>query len=1121
MSFLETVEKARAFLERNGRVSLRALQREFNVDDDALDELIEELTEIQRVAVRDGRALAWVREVPPPRTPEREPRDYTPKHLADKILQSKSALEGERKQVTVLFADVKGSMELAEQVDPEEWHRILDRFFQILAEGVHRFEGTVNQYTGDGIMALFGAPIAHEDHAQRACYAALHLSDELLAYARELRRERGLDFSTRIGINSGEVVVGKIGDDLRMDYTAQGQTVGVAARIQQLAEPGKIFVTGPTAELARGYFELEDLGAFNVKGVAEPVPVFELRGPGALRTRFDVARARGLTRFVGRDDDLKTLETASAHAREGAGQVVGVVGEAGVGKSRLCFEFAERCRARGLRVLEGHGLPHGKNIPFLPMLEVFRDYFGIAERDDDRAAREKIAGRLVLLDEAFREVLPLVFDILGVPDPERPAPRVEPEARQRRLLAVVQRLMERGAPEGFVILLEDLHWLDPASEAFLAQWVEVVGGTQALLLVNFRPEYRAEWMGRPSYQQLPLRPLGAEAIRELLGDLLGDDPSVAGLADAVHARTAGNPFFTEEIVRSLIDSGSLEGSRGSYRLVASLEALEVPGTVRAVVASRIDRLLERDKQLLQTAAVIGKEFDETILETVAELPRSDLAEALAALVRAEFIHETALYPGAEYSFAHPLTQEVALDSQLRERRARVHASVARTIERLDADKLDERSALLAHHWEQAGNDLEAARWHARAAGWVVRSDREAARSHSLQVRRLLAPLEDSPEKLGLDLLACGQLVQQGWALGAPSDEIEALFAEGKDLAARIPDPRPRSLLQIGYAVYVGLSGGDVTRYVSAAREAVRQAEASGDPDYRLAARVALATALNFAGSPTESLELLEQSVAERPEDPLAGREILGTSPWIFAVTFRASPLAFLGRLGEAGEANRQGIELAREHGELELLGLGLGFPAILHGELGGETATTLASARQGVEIADRAGVPVFLALALARLGDALRLEQRYPEALEAYEKTLDLIHTKRVALMEEPLFVSMQALVDSALGEHGKAIAQARSALEESVREGNRLGEGFARLALARVLLATGDPGLHDEVEEAVRVHLPPLLEVRAALAERRGNPQEARRTLREAHRLYTEMGATGHAERLAKGLGP
>jgi class 3 adenylate cyclase len=448
MSFLETVEKARAFLERNRRVSLGALRLEFGLDEAQVETLVEELVEIQQIAVRDGKALAWDGSTGPSEKsratePERAPRDYTPHHLAEKILRSKSALEGEHKQVTVLFADVKGSMELAEAVDPEEWHRILDRFFQILADGVHRFEGTVNQYTGDGIMALFGAPIAHEDHAQRACYAALYLRDELRRYADELRVSRGLSFSTRIGLNSGEVVVGKIGDDLRMDYTAQGQAVGLAARMEQLAEPGKILLTERTARHASGYFQTRDLGATTVKGLREPLHIFELEGVGALRTRFDLSRARGLARFVGRADELRSLEATLERCREGNGQVVGVVAEAGVGKSRLCFEFAERCRAKGLAVFEGHAVAHGKNIPFLPILQVLRAYFGIAESDSDRAAREKIAGRLLLLDEKFRETLPLLFEVFGVPDPERPAPRLNPDARQRQIVAVLQRLVQR------------------------------------------------------------------------------------------------------------------------------------------------------------------------------------------------------------------------------------------------------------------------------------------------------------------------------------------------------------------------------------------------------------------------------------------------------------------------------------------------------------------------------------------------------------------------------------------------------------------------------------------------------------------------------------------------------
>jgi len=593
-----------------------------------------------------GRAVEDAALSPPP---TRDLRAYTPKHLAEKILASKSALEGERKQVTILFADVKSSLELAESVDPEEWHRILDRFFQILADGVHRYEGTVNQYTGDGIMALFGAPIAHEDHAQRACYAALHLRDELRRYAEEVKRSRGLSFAVRLGVNSGDVVVGKIGDDLRMDYTAQGSVVGVAQRMEQLADPGLIYVAEPTAKLVAGYFALRDLGSFELKGLREPIRVHELEGAGTLRTRFEVSRARGLSKFVGRGDEMAALEAALARAREGHGQVVGVVAEPGVGKSRLCFELLERCRARGLRTLEGRALAHGRNVPFLTILQVFRAYYGITDQDSDRVAREKIAGRLLLLDEAFREDLPILFEFHGVPDPERPAPDLDPELRQRRLFAVLRRLVRVGRGER-VVLLEDLHWLDGGSAAFLEQWVEAVAGTPNLLLLNFRPEYHAAWMQRSWYQQLPLAPLGPEATRELLRELLGADPSVAGLTEAIHASTAGNPFFTEEVVQSLVESGQLHGTKGSYRLVKPVEEIAVPATVQSVLAARIDRLAEREKQVLHCAAVIGREFSLPILERIAELPERELTESLSRLEAAELVFAQSLYPVAEYAF---------------------------------------------------------------------------------------------------------------------------------------------------------------------------------------------------------------------------------------------------------------------------------------------------------------------------------------------------------------------------------------------------------------------------------------------------------------------------------------
>jgi adenylate cyclase len=908
--------------------------------------------------------------------------------------------------------------------------------------------------------------------------------------------------------------------------------------MQELASPDTCYLTGDTAEIVSGYFELEELGEFKIRGVGEPLAVCQLRGVGPLRTRFDVARARGLTRFVGRDDDLKTLEAALAHAREGAGQVVGVVGEAGVGKSRLCFEFAERCRARGLRVLEGHGLSHGKNIPFLPMLEVFRDYFGIAERDDDRAAREKIAGRLVLLDEAFREVLPLVFDTLGVPDPERPAPRMEPEARQRRMLAVVQRLMERGSPEGFAILIEDLHWLDPASEAFLAQWVEAVGGTRALLLLNFRPEYRAEWMSKPSYQQLALRPLGAEAIRELLGDLLGDDPSVAGLADAVHERTAGNPFFTEEIVRSLVDAGSLQGSRGSYRLVSPIETLEVPGSVQAVLASRIDRLPERDKQLLQTAAVIGREFSEPILAAVAELPSSELAEALAALVRAEFIHETALYPEAEYAFAHPLTQEVATRSQLRERRRRIHAAVARAIQEAFPEKLDERAALLAHHFEGASEPLEAARWHARAAAWVGTRDLSETLRHWQRVRELAAGLPETEETVGLRVLACVATLRVGaWRLGLGfSDrEVEELYAEGRSLAERSGNP---ALLGAIGSAYTGrlLTLGRLREVLELDRELRRLADASGDRGRRAGARLLGAYAGYSTGRLAGALEHSEQGEEIAEGDLSLGTDSVGFSTVVWFALFRAIPLAWMGRLSEAYRELERGTRLAREEGSPENLGWARGALTML-ADLSGEPVhaalgDALAAGREAVEIAESLGSEFSRGSAYSTLGNAHLAHGQWAEARRLYETSLEIRRNHRTGLELEAFTLAYLARAQLAGGDAAGARRAAEEAIALARERGQPHYEAMAQLALARERGAAGGAAAGAEAEAALdrardlveetgaRVLEPQILEARAELARSAGDGNAAERHLREAHRLYTEMGATGHAERLGSELG-
>ncbi|MGE0484738.1 MAG: adenylate/guanylate cyclase domain-containing protein [Gammaproteobacteria bacterium] len=635
---------------------------------------------------------------------ERRIADYTPRHLADKILQSKSALEGERKQVTVLFADIQDSMQLASTLDAERWHTLLERYFAILTDAVHHFEGTVNQYTGDGIMALFGAPIAHEDHAQRACHAALQAREALRTFADQLRLTEGLNLGFRIGLNSGDVVVGKIGDDLRMDYTAQGATVGIAQRIEQVAAPGHIFLSGHTERLVVGFFKLRAMGETTLKGLAAPLAVFELEAPGVARSRLDVAVDRGLSRFVGRDTELRTLDAALAHAENGHGQVIGIVGDPGLGKSRLCLEFVEQCRGRGIPVYEAHCPAHGRNIPYLPILELFRNYFAIDVRDDAAHARQKIAGTLLLLDPALHESLPLLFDFMGVSDPGTPPVALDTEVRQRQLYELLHRVVHAQDTHGqvTVTLIDDLHWIDAGSDGFVRQLVSAAEGRRSLVVLNFRPEYVAAFAGKAHYHQLPLVPLSNDALRELLAELMGHDPSVAELNERIVRWTTGNPFFTEELVHALVDEGALAGRPGRYRLTRGLDQIAVPSNVQSVLAARIDRLPIPAKRLLQTAAVIGKEFARPLLEAVTDLTDADFDAALERLKAGDFIYERALYPVFEYAFKHPLTHEIAYRSQLGARRAESHSAVARALEAQSTSRLDESASA-------AGASLRASR----------------------------------------------------------------------------------------------------------------------------------------------------------------------------------------------------------------------------------------------------------------------------------------------------------------------------------------------------------------------------------------------------------------------------
>ena len=702
MTFDELLVQVLDLLRRQGRVSYGALKRRFDLDDAYLDDLKTEIIDAQRLAVdEDGKILVWTgapaapsaSAAVPTRPPERAPLSYTPPYLTDKILTARAALEGERKQVTVLFADLKGSTELIRDLDPEAAQQLLDPALRHMMDAVHRFEGTVNQVLGDGIMALFGAPIAHEDHALRACYAALAMQSALQRYADEVRRTHGLTLQLRVGLNSGEVVVRTIGNDLHMDYSAVGQTTHLAARMEQLATPGSILLTAATLRLVEGLVRVNALGPVPVKGLTEPVDVFELVETSAIRRRLQVAAVRGLTRFVGRDTELAALQQALARAEAGHGQVVALVGEAGVGKSRLVYELIHSHRTQGWRVLESASVSYGKATPYFPVIDLLKRYCHLEGRDEPRTVRAKVTGQVLTLDEALQDAIPALLALLDVLPEDSSFLKLDPPQRRQRTLAALKRVLLRESQvQPLLLVFEDLHWIDSETQALLESLVESLPTARLLLLVNYRPEYQHGWGSKTYYLQLrldPLPPVSAEAVLDaLLGDGGGAQHAapLQALKQLLIARTQGNPFFLEESVRTLVEAGVLVGERGAYRLAQPVDSLQVPATVQAILAARIDRLSPEEKHLLQTAAVIGTEIPLPLLQAIAELPEAALHRGLAHLQAAEFLYETRLFPEHEYTFKHALTHEVAYSSLLQERRRGLHARILEVLEGLYAER---------------------------------------------------------------------------------------------------------------------------------------------------------------------------------------------------------------------------------------------------------------------------------------------------------------------------------------------------------------------------------------------------------------------------------------------------
>jgi class 3 adenylate cyclase/tetratricopeptide (TPR) repeat protein len=1123
MDFYAVLDQVLALLRQRGRVSYRALKRQFDLDDAYLDDLKVEIIEVHQCAVdQGGTMLVWTGEAASVATPEpilaQAPLTYTPPYLAEKILTSRSALEGERKQVTVLFADLKGSMELLADRDPEEARQLLDPVLDRMMEAVHRYEGTVNQVMGDGVMALFGAPVAHEDHAVRACYAALAMQDALRRYSAEVRRTHGVEVQIRVGLNSGEVVVRAIGNDLHMDYSAIGQTTHLAARMEQLATPGSIRLTAETLRLAEGLIQVTPLGPVPVKGLADPVEVFELVRASMVWRRLQATAARGLTRFVGRQREIEALQQALEQAGTGHGQLVAVFGEAGVGKSRLVYEFVHSHHTPGWLVLESASVSYGKATPYFPVINGLKRYCHVEEHDDTRTIRAKVTGQVLTLDSALQDAVPALLSLLDALPEDNPFVQLDPPQRRQCTLDGLKRVFLRESQvQPLLLVFEDLHWIDTETQAWLDCLVESLPTTRLLLLVNYRPEYQHGWGSKTFYTHLRLDPLPPSSAEELLQALVGEDASLVPLKHLLITRTEGNPFFLEESVRTLVETGVLMGTPGAYRLAQSLLTIQVPATVQAVLAARIDRLPPEEKRLLQSAAVIGTEVPFPLLQAIANVPEETLHRGLAHLQATEFLYETRLFPEPEYTFKHALTREVAYGSLLHERRRGLHAPLVETLEARAGDQGAEQVERLAHH-ALRGEVWDKAVTYCRQAG-ARAYDRAAFPEAVAAFEQALQALAHLPEPDGTRVLALDLRLAVADAL-LPLAEFGrrlALLGEAEALA-RALDDRARLVRVLAWRAQALWLTGDTDGAVAAGQQALELATALGESALQVQASDRLGEVYWSIGDFGRAAELLQWSVEAADRESGTPRTDVRIN---VRIQSRGRLAQTLGALGAFAEGRRHGEEALRL---ATLEGRGT-TPITARGYLGGlylaqgDLEPAIRVWEQGLALCRASGNRDQLRTIMAGLGSAYALQGRVAEGRTLLEEAIResistgarWTHANQLTRLSEVCRLG---------GHYDEAWQYARQALDLARQQQARGIEASARYQLGAVRthadppeVAQAEAHYHQALALAEALGMRPLQAHchcgLGTLYTKTGQAEQARAALTAAIALYRDMDMT------------
>jgi class 3 adenylate cyclase/tetratricopeptide (TPR) repeat protein len=1063
----------------------------------------------------DGCGHDLTKPQPPPPIDYSQPLSYTPKHLADKILAVRPSIEGERKQVTVLFADVKGFTSISEKLDPEEVQTLISDCLGFFTEEIHRYEGAIAQFLGDGVMALFGAPIAHEDAPQRALYASLAIRECLRGYSAKLKKQ-GIDFNMRIGLNTGLVVVGRIGDDLTMEYTAMGDTVNLASRMESTAQPGTIQVSENTYRLTEGYFDFKPLGEKELKGKTELVKAYQLIGVGRARTRLGVSEMRGLTPFVGRRKELDHLMECYDKVKEGKGQVVGIVGEPGVGKSRLLLQLRSTLPQGEYSYLEGQCLHYGEAMAYLPIVNALRTYFDIEEGEQEVLSRKKLKQKMGQLDERLAGMLPPLQELLSLKVEDESYIRLDPQRRRERIFEAISGLFFRESQnKPLIMAVEDLHWIDKTSEEFLGYLIARLGGACIMLLLLYRPEYTNPWTSKTYYSQIRVDELPLETSAEMVQAILEEGKAAPELMNLILDRSAGNPLFMEEFTHSLLERGYIERKDGHYVLTVKPSDIQVPETVQGIIAARMDRLEKNLKETMQMASVIGREFPLPILKTVTGM-QEKLGTYLSQLQALEFIYQKAVFPELEYIFKHALTQEVAYMSLLLKKRKQIHEKIAKAIEELYPDRLEEFYELLANHYSRSDNLV-------KAFQYLKLSGDKSSRNYSLweavryykEALNVLDKLPATEEntRAGIEVRLLMDFPEFG--LGFPGDYLEIL-QEGERLSRELGDEKSLANFRWIMSCCYG-SKGRYEESIRCAETAFKQAEEVQDIDVMIASGFELCQNNIWIGGALQIVEVAPRVIAvfkkTRRQADYFGRPFNTYS--CFLGVYGLS-MGYLGRFEEGEALCEKAVRFAREiDNRYSLAMTETYYSSVL--TIKGDAQRALEHLQEAVRYGEATQCVHVLGGTYAALGMVYFMMGDLEAALKYLERGIQLHSDAGVRCMLSTFYTYL-GMVHSLSGDLKSAQRYTEEALKLAQEGKNKWAEGFSRIFLGPIL-STADASQSAKAEEHMlqgirlldELRLRPMCSMGYLFLGQHyagtGRREEALQTLKKAEAAFQEMG--------------